>query len=93
MKLSKAQIKLMRLFPLRKVRWAGPDGLSFFKDKFIVGVNISTYTALKRKGFIAEGRTDRAYPAEWSVELTPAGRQALLEAEGAGESEVKNGDK
>ena len=89
MKLSKAQLKVLRKMANG---WAIKDDLIIIraeKSGFVLPIATRpTIKALRRLGLIREvGETYPPTPCGvWRYyELTPAGRQALLEAEGAGE--------
>ena len=87
MKLSNAQLRVLRLMPIVKKRWAGPEGPTFMAGdmgRAYSGreIPLSTYCALLDKGLIFETKTVRAYPDTWEVMLTPAGLETLAEAGG-----------
>jgi len=89
MKLSEAQEEVLAL--ITEGEWElGKDPCSrrvwFQKGSWgrggpIKNVHMSTFLAIYKRGWVTE--KENQYPT-LKFELTPAGRQALLEAEGAG---------
>ena len=80
--LSRPMLKVLKMMPVIKMQWPGPDGPTFHGAEngpyyLPEELRFSTYQALLKRRLIKETRTDRTYPETWRVELTPAGRAAL----------------